>query len=565
MAHCPHNRLARGPWRWTLLAALLVLSAGAPLALLLGSIRQAAPYRDFWALHSEELLATGVTALAAGALAMLIATGALLTASRAGPRRRLAAGVVYSTIFLAMFLPGSLIGVALLHLVSSAHLPRALREGWGIVSVGQAARLAGVALIVLQLARDARDRHLGEMASVDGATPLQAWRHVHLARVWPVALGAFVLVVMFAATELSATMVLLPAGVPNFAQSLLNQMHYLRDQQVIASCLALVAAYVLLAGGAGGLVWLWRRRSPAAALLLAAALLPGGCGRSDEPHQDPEVLRTFGRTGRGPGQFIYPRAVALAGDGTLYVVDKTGRVQHLTGEGRFLDGFAMPQIEAGKPTGLAVGPDGLIYVADTHYHRVMVFDPSGALLRQFGRFGEDDGCFIYPTDVAFGADGRIYVSEYGGNDRVSIFSPDGEFLSSFGTPGSEAGQLSRPAALRVDVQAGRVYVADACNHRVAVCDLSGRPVRYVGSVGGQLGQLRYPYDLALMPGGGILVCEYGNNRIQVFDAAGRGVVTYGGPGRTPGKLAYPWGVALDGRGRAFVVDAGNNRIQVWRP
>ena len=67
----------------------------------------------------------------------------------------------------------------------------------------------------------------------------------------------------------------------------------------------------------------------------------------------------------------------------------------------------MLQIEAGKPVGLSFAPDGNLYVADTHYHRVVVFTPAGKLIHQFGSFGETDGCFIYPTDVAFAGDGRI--------------------------------------------------------------------------------------------------------------------------------------------------------------
>ncbi len=54
------------------------------------------------------------------------------------------------------------------------------------------------------------------------------------------------MIVMFGMTELSATMVLLPAGLPNFAQRLLNQMHYARDQQVIASCLILIGFFLFI-------------------------------------------------------------------------------------------------------------------------------------------------------------------------------------------------------------------------------------------------------------------------------------------------------------------------------
>ncbi len=227
----------------------------------------------------------------------------------------------------------------------------------------------------------------------------------------------------------------------------------------------------------------------------------------------------------------------------------------------------MPSIEAGKPTGISLGPGGNLYVADTHYHRVVVFNADGEIVKQFGEFGRGDGCFIYPTDIAFageGGDVRIFVSEYGGNDRISVFDTDGEFLYSFGSWGSGAGELSRPSALCVDGERGRLYAADACNHRIAVYSLEGELIEYMGTVGGGKGQLRYPYDLALMPNGNLIVCEFGNNRLQLFGVDGESLGIYGLAGRDPGQLAYPWGVAADERGRGFVVDAGNNRIQVWR-
>ena len=112
----------------------------------------------------------------------------------------------------------------------------------------------------------------------------------------------------------------------------------------------------------------------------------------------------------------------------LAVVDKTGRIQRLTTTGERLLTWRMPATAAGYPTGLTFGPDGNWYVADTHYHRVMVYTPEGRLVRRFGEFGQGDGQFIFPTDVAFAPDGRIFVAEFGGNDRISIFSPEGKFI-----------------------------------------------------------------------------------------------------------------------------------------
>jgi len=299
-------------------------------------------------------------------------------------------------------------------------------------------------------------------------------------------------------------------------------------------------------------------------MLLAAAALACGAGGCDGAGASaaPQVVRIIGSSGRGPGELLYPRAIDLDGDGNLYVIDRTGRMQHLAPDGTELATVLLSPIDKGFPTGVKVGPDGLVYVADTHNHRVVVYGADGKVAREFGRFGTGDGEFIYPTHVALAPDGRIFVSEYGGNDRVSTWSADGRFLGAMGRPGEGRGELSRPSALAIDAGRGILYVADACNHRIARYTLAGNLIGYFGSAGTGRGEIRYPYGLALAADGALAVCEFGNNRVQIFSAAGESLRILGGAGRGPGQLAYPWGIAAAAR-RLYVVDAGNNRVQVW--
>ena len=553
-------------WRWLVLLGLIGISLIVPLALLVSNMTDTQAVRQFLRLHPDELgWSLAISAVAAG-MAYLIAFGVLsLGRPGRGGFCRLLSLILCTTIFLVMFVPASMVAVSLLKMLAICNVTPAIRQGWYLVSVGQAGRFAGVALILLLLTRYVHEKHLSEMASLDGASRFKTWRYVHLPHTWPLFAGTFILIVMLGITELSATMVLLPAGLPNFAQRLLNQMHYARDQQVIASCLVLICLFLVLAVMVVLLLRIIRIRWLAAFAIIAASTFAlTGCDEISSPSDAPKVLAAFGQTGRGQGEFIYPRAIDATGDGSLLVIDKTGRIQRLSPEGKFLDVIKMPLIEIGKPTGLSVAPNGNLYVADTHYHRVVVFSPEGKLIDEFGRFGQEDGCFIYPTDVAFSPDDRIFVSEYGGNDRISVFTGQGDFLYCFGTPGSGAGQLARPAALCVDPARKCLYVADACNHRIAIYDLDGKLLGYIGSAGRTPGQLRYPYDLALLADGTLVVCEYGNNRLQLFGPDRKSLAVCGRAGRKSGQLAYPWGVAVDALRRAFIVDAGNNRIQVWQ-
>jgi DNA-binding beta-propeller fold protein YncE len=278
-------------------------------------------------------------------------------------------------------------------------------------------------------------------------------------------------------------------------------------------------------------------------------------------HSKPQAI--WCDTGTGPAQVVYPRAIAYKKqDDTFFVIDRMARVQHLSRRGECLAEWRMPQWQNGKPVGVSVGPDGNVYVPDTHYQRVMVYSPTGDLLRKWGEPGRGVGQFIYPTDIAFDSKGNVFVSEYGDNDRVQVFSPAGEFLYKFGSFGKDDGQFMRPQSMVID--GDDVYITDSCNHRLEVFKTDGTFLRTMGHVGSGPGEFRYPYGLDEDNEGHLVVCEFGNNRVQLIDKhSGKGLGMWGTGGHEPGQLAYPWGVAVDKKDRVVAVDAGNNRLQVF--
>jgi len=296
------------------------------------------------------------------------------------------------------------------------------------------------------------------------------------------------------------------------------------------------------------------------ACVLACPLL-AGCGGKTPGGSKPELV--FGQTGLGPGDFSYPRAIAIAPDGCVFVIDKTARVQRFDPQGRYEHGWRMPEWEAGKPTGITVDRQGRLLIADTHYHRVMIYDREGTLLGRFGERGSGPGQFEFPTAVAADGDGFLYVSEYGGNDRISKFTPDCRFVMSFGGPDAGEASLLRPESLDFDAEQ-TLWVADACHHRLCRFSREGKLLSTVGREGSGAGQLRYPYGVRVCRDGNLLVTEFGNNRVQMLTPQGRSLRTWGTAGREPGQLAYPWAAAEGPDGRVYVVDSGNNRIQVFK-
>jgi DNA-binding beta-propeller fold protein YncE len=290
-------------------------------------------------------------------------------------------------------------------------------------------------------------------------------------------------------------------------------------------------------------------------LLLLSVLV--GCSRSSTPEE------IWCDTGTGPGQVVYPRGLAYSPkDDTVFVVDRMARIQQLDHAGKCLNAWSLPQRQMGKPVGLTVGPDGNIYVPDTHYQRIIVYSHDGHEIRRWGSAGHADGQFIYPTDVEFDSKGRLFVSEYGDNDRIQVFDQQGSFLYKFGRFGQGDGEFSRPQDMVIENDL--IYLTDACNHRIDVFKTDGTWVRNMGSCGSALGQFRFPYGLDMDREGHLIVSEFGNNRVQMIDKeTGRGLRTWGAAGRDPGQLAYPWGVIVDNHDRVVAVDAGNNRLQVF--
>lgn len=309
-----------------------------------------------------------------------------------------------------------------------------------------------------------------------------------------------------------------------------------------------------------------RRATVCWTMLLAVigimAALPG-CGSVDADNVPPlETQIMFGSAGRALGQFYYPRGAAVDFERErVYVIDRTQRIQQYSLRGEPQRSWSIPDHEMGLPTGITLAEDGRLFVADTHYFRVLVYDPDANELMRFGEYGTQPGQFIYTTHVALGKDGRIYVSESGGNDRVQVFSETGEFLFAFGSFGSERGQFNRPQSMVFSPDGSELYIADACNHRIAVYTPEGELIRYIGRPGREPGELSYPYDLMMLSDGSLLVCEFHNCRLQKFSPDGESLGLYGRVGFRKGELQYPWSVAGNDE-VTYVVDSGNNRVQV---
>ncbi|MBN2559676.1 MAG: hypothetical protein JXQ75_01930 [Phycisphaerae bacterium] len=304
------------------------------------------------------------------------------------------------------------------------------------------------------------------------------------------------------------------------------------------------------------------------AVLFAAQVLLVGCERAEPDAAAVEVV--FGGPGLGAGEFSYPRGIAVSPvDGCVFVVDKspTARIQRFSADGVYQHQWHMPEYEDGKPTGIYVDTLNRVWVPDTHYHRVIVFDRDGGELFRFGEQGEGPGQFTLPTTVAIDRDGYIYVGEFDGqngeNDRISKFSPNRAYLFSFADKSAGEGRVKRPAEIVID-EHDILWVADSCNHRICRYDRDGHFLSAFGSPGTGPQEFKYPFGLAIEESGTLLVADRGNNRIERYDPNGKLLGIWGTAGRARGQIAQPWDVAVAEDGGIYCLDSWNNRVQLIR-
>lgn len=178
---------------------------------------------------------------------------------------------------------------------------------------------------------------------------------------------------------------------------------------------------------------------------------------------------------------------------------------------------------------------------------------------------DDPERFARPTDVAFAANGDVYVADGYDHARVARFSKDGRFLDDFGEHGFGKGQLDTPHGIAID-ETGRIYVADRENARIQVFSPDGA---YVTEwKGGALGR---PWAIRFGADGYFYVVDGGDQdpdrprgHVIKLDHEGHIVDRFGTFGDGPGEIDWGHGIAVGADGSVYVVDLEGGRVQKFR-
>jgi hypothetical protein len=195
--------------------------------------------------------------------------------------------------------------------------------------------------------------------------------------------------------------------------------------------------------------------------------------------------------------FVYTRS----GDTRLFEFDQNGAFVREIGAGLY--GFAFAHA-------VRVDPQDNIWAVDEGTNMIIKFNPAGRVVMVIGRrpeaveeltnFTGQGGytgankpySFNRPTDVAWDAQGNIFVSDGYGDSRIVKYDKSGRFIKSAGVRGNQPGQLNLPHTLAADAQ-GNIYIGDRSNARVQVWDNDLNPKTIYDQVGS-------PWAVCVSPG-----------------------------------------------------------------
>jgi hypothetical protein len=222
-----------------------------------------------------------------------------------------------------------------------------------------------------------------------------------------------------------------------------------------------------------------------------------------------------------------------------------------------------------------------IWVVDRYSSMVMKFAPDGRLIMLLGRkpesvdvpsspdlgrgtppgSGTQSDLFQSPTDVAWDADGNIFVADGIGNARVAKFTRDGVFVKSWGARGTGDNEFKSAHGIAVDA-AGNVYVADRGNSRIQVFDNNGTFKSSI-TTGGD------PEAICITPGAHQYLFSSNSNAANDLDHGGEiyklelgGAVVgkFGHAGKGPRDFGSVNAIDCRNAASLYVAEAGNWRV-----
>jgi DNA-binding beta-propeller fold protein YncE len=254
------------------------------------------------------------------------------------------------------------------------------------------------------------------------------------------------------------------------------------------------------------------------------------------------LMMKFGEEGIGAGMFKDARAIALDGEGKIYVGEYTGgRVQVFDRDGKFITQW---MVDPKMPLrGLAADRKGSVYVVQ-----------SGKITRHQGDDGSSQGELAYAggwgfDDLHTTPDNGLVAAWYKNRDDIVKFNAAGQVVQTIRQAISGAsGDSELDTKVAVD-GLGNIYALGSFNNAVFKFGPDGKFLTRFGDAGDQPGQFRAAQSIAVDGKGRVFVSDI--KGLQVFDSNGRYLTTF-----KPEGMAF--GMLFNDKGELFI--AGRTQV-----
>ena len=285
-----------------------------------------------------------------------------------------------------------------------------------------------------------------------------------------------------------------------------------------------------------------------AAVPLAAQQEPAGAQQA--PQLSVRVVENFLKL---PDDVHMAEVVGVTVDqkGHIIVANRGHRpLLEFNADGTFVRSIAdgLPLFEG--PHSVRIDPQGNLWYVDAGTNLVVKFDQTKHLQMVLGRRPEPwtwmthvieraipgPQNFYQPTDITWGLDGSIYISDGYGNSRVAKFNKDGNLVKHWGERGGAPGQFNTPHSIVIDAAGTTLYVADRGNSRIQTFDTDGNFKKEF-----QIGAA--PWSFCITPPPNQVMFVGSTGKVYKMDLNGKVLGSFGRMGRVPGTVDWVHAVA----------------------
>ncbi len=324
-----------------------------------------------------------------------------------------------------------------------------------------------------------------------------------------------------------------------------------------------------------------------------------GYGGDGGAAKNAQIAEPYGLDITNNGELI----MADRGNHVIRLVNHEGMIMTIAGEGKYGysgDGGCAKKARLNKPSGVAAGMDGCIYIADTGNHCIRKVSGQGNIdtLAGCGSEGyEGDGMpgkqakFSRPGGVVVDVYNNVYTNDYGNNvirmirndGFVCTVAGSGEFGYSGDGGDPLKASIDKPYGLAVTRDGKYIYIADYGNHCIREVDVAENKIKTICGIGepgysgdggaGQRAQLNGPFWVCIWKERYLLIADAENNCIRILDIRTNNINTLTGNGKKgyidsemhndSAKYNIPAGMAVNyTNNKLYIADYANNAVRI---